>query len=86
MKKPGVSLAKVIDPTGRVDVAAYRVAERVMQYLERNHQVAGLCEYLLPVVEDALREALPGRNLIAEMPPELQAIFQVCMRNSGRLL
>lgn len=78
-------LAQVTDPRGRLDVAAYRIAERVLMRLESQRGLRGLVENLLPVVEGAIVDTLPGRNLMDEIPQELQAILHVYMQNA-RLL
>jgi hypothetical protein len=61
-----------------VDVAAYRIAERVMQHVERERGLTGLRDRLLPIVERAITDALPRRNVI---PVELLAILNVCLDN-----
>jgi hypothetical protein len=79
--KQRIALGKVSDPTGRLDVAAYRIAERALEMMERQYNLAGLREHLLPCVESALVETLPTRNLMNEIPQELQAILHVVMQN-----
>lgn len=78
-------LSKVTDPRGRLDVAAYRIAERMLSGLESQRGLRGLRENLLPVIEAAIVDTLPARNLVDEIPQELQAILHVYMQN-GRLL
>ena len=78
-------LSKVTDPRGRLDVAAYRIAERILSQVESQRGLRGLVENLLPVVEEAILDTLPGRNLVDEIPQELQAILHVYMQNA-RLL
>lgn len=85
MRRPR-NLSQVTDRRGRLDVAAYRIAERLMERMERERGIAGLREHLLPVVESAIVDTLPGGNLLDQIPEELRAIFHVCMQNSGRLL
>lgn len=80
MRRRRRQLAAVSNPRGRLDVAAYRIAERVLLTLERRG-ARGLCEHLLPVIEGAIVDTLPGRDLTKEIPPELQAIFYACMEN-----
>jgi hypothetical protein len=82
MKRPKIQLAKVKNATGRVDVAAYRIAERLMEKLERERGLVGIRERLLPIVENAIQESLPIGNVL---PAELLAILNVCMDNRGRL-
>lgn len=78
-------LAQVTDPRGRLDVAAYRIAERILSQLESQRGLRGLRENLLPVIEAAIVDTLPERNLVDEIPQELQAILHVYMQNA-RLL
>lgn len=85
MKRKPIQLAKVTNPTGRIDVAAYRVAERVLEQLERERGIAGLRDHFLPVIEGAIVDSLPARNLINEIPEEVQAIFHVWLENRRRL-
>lgn len=73
-------LATVTDPRGRLDVAAYRIAERVLLQVESQRGLRGLCAEFLPIVEAAIVDTLPER-----MPQELQAILHVCMQNRGLL-
>lgn len=75
MKTKRIKLANVANVTGRVDVAAYRIAERLMANLERQGAV-GLRERLLPIVEQAIAQNVPKR-----IPAELLAIVQVFMDN-----
>lgn len=73
-------LTTVTNPRGRLDVAAYRIAERILVTLE-GRGVRGIREHLLPVIEAAIVDTLPGRDVMNEIPPELQAIFHVLMEN-----
>lgn len=75
-------LGKVNNPEGRLDVLLYRLAGRTMERIEREQGLAGLCENILPIVEQAIVRHVPGRNLI---PDEIAALLRVCERNQGRL-
>ena len=83
-RKP-MQLARVADPTGRIDVATYRAIERLMGRLEEERGLVGLREKLMPLIESAIVGALPGRNLLAEVTPELQALWSIFEQNRGRL-
>ena len=80
MRRRRIPLTQVSDTRGRLDVAAYKIAERVLLNLE-NRGARGLRQHLLPVIEGAITDTLPGHNLMDEIPPELQAIFYACMEN-----
>lgn len=81
MRKQRIRLSNVADPQGRVDVALYRVASRVIDRLEAEQGVAGLREHVLPILEDAISQHIPAENLI---PRELRALIKVCELNRGR--
>ena len=84
-KRP-VQLATVANPAGRVDVALYRIAERFMHNLERDRGLAGVCENLLPIVEDAIIGAVPQGNIIPpEIQDDLRRLWQLFEQNRGRL-
>ena len=78
MKGKRKSLRDVTNATGRVDVALVRIAERVMERLEREQGILGLREHLLPVVEQATAHQIPAVNML---PRELFAIIRVCEAN-----
>lgn len=73
-----IRLADVPDRQGRIDVALYRIADRLVNRLEREQGVVGLRENLLPIVEDAIRAHVPAENLI---PREIQALLKICELN-----
>ena len=54
-----VDLEKV-DPTGRVDVLAYRGAERLAQHLEQQYGVVGIWDVLKPHINTAISKGLEG--------------------------
>lgn len=72
-------LSEVTNPQGRVDVALYRIADRVMMRLETQQGLTGLRENFLPIIERAIVQNIPAENLI---PPEIQAVLSVL--NQGR--
>lgn len=65
---------------GRVDVLLYRLAERWMEQQEQRG-LAGLREYLLPLVEAAIVAKVPAGNMI---PPELRGLMVLCDENFRR--
>jgi hypothetical protein len=73
-------LGNVDDRTGRLDVLLYQLASRGLTRLEREQGLAGLCENLLPIVEDAIIQHVPGRNLI---PREIVAVLRIYQANRG---
>lgn len=76
------NLAQVSDPAGRVDVAAYRTAERLLERWERHSGLAGLRENFLPIIE----QAILGCDLPAyEIPPEVRAIINFLEQNRRAL-
>jgi hypothetical protein len=77
--KRRIPLSKA-DPTGRVDVALYRLAGRLMERLEREQGVQGLREHILPLVEDLIRQNVPVENML---PQEIQALVKICELNRG---
>lgn len=82
-RKP-MQLARVADPTGRVDVAAYRAIEKLMERLEKERSLVGLRENLMPLIESAIVGCLPHRNVLRAITPELQALWSVLQQNRGR--
>ena len=72
------TLANVKNRQGRIDVALYRIADRLMERLETQHGAAGLREHVLPVIEQAIAQYIPAENLI---PRELQALIAFCRLN-----
>lgn len=82
MTRKKTRLAEVANPEGRLDVVLYQVAARVMERLERDKGLVGLRDYLLPIVEDAIVEHIPGHNLL---PREISAIAKLIELNQGRI-
>lgn len=80
-KTPG--LAQVSNPRGRVDVALYRIAERVMEKLETEQKFIGLRENLLPIVEDVISQNFPAKTML---PREVEAVLEVFRLNANRSL
>lgn len=76
------NLAQVTDPAGRLDVLLYQLVGRVVDRLEQEQGVTGLREHILPIVEDAIVQRVPGHNLI---PREISALLRVCELNRGRI-
>ena len=58
------------NPQGRIDVLAYRLAERCMEQMEAERGLAGLRQAMLPLVETVIAERFP-----AEMPQEFQGLL-----------
>lgn len=54
---------KTFDPTGRVDVLAFRLIMRGLENFERNRGMQGLSEKLRPAVEAVVSELLPSKPL-----------------------
>jgi hypothetical protein len=75
-------LANVSEKQGRVDVALYRMADRVMERLERDQGLLGLRENILPIVEDFILRNVPARNLI---PQEIAAVLKICQLNQAHM-
>lgn len=69
------------DPTGRLDVMLYRLAGRGLEELEHRHNLAGLCENFLPVIERFIIRNIPAANFIT---PNLQALLNVAQLNAAR--
>ena len=76
-----IRLAEVPDPRGRVDVALYRIADRLTARLEAEQGLTGLRENVLPIVEDAILRHIPAENLI---PREIDALLEICRLNQGK--
>jgi hypothetical protein len=82
-RKPKLAQA---NPTGRLDVAAYRMAERLMGHLEKHSGIIGLCEHLLPMVESAIVDTLPGRSVIPpEVHEDMRRLWVLYEQNRGRV-
>ena len=75
-----IPLREVRNATGRIDVALYRIAQRVMENAERDRGVRGLQENLLPIVEQAIHCYFPKKAI----PPELLQILAVWEANCSR--
>jgi hypothetical protein len=73
------SLSKVTNREGRLDVLLYEAAGKLMDRLERQNGLTGIREHLLPIIEQAILEGVPGRNVI---PPELRPLFRVYALNN----
>lgn len=81
MKRKQQNLAQV-NPEGRLDVLLYQFVGRLMDKAERDSGMTGFREHLMPIVEQAIVQNLPGRNVI---PPELAAALKVYQANRRRL-
>ena len=69
--KPAKSVAArpPVDPTGRLDVLAYRLAaEYALPWAERVMNIPGLANVLEPWAEVAISEALPPMNIFKAAP------------------
>lgn len=75
-------LGNVRNPEGRLDVLLYQLANRGLERLERDQGLAGLRENLLPLVEDAILQHVPGSNLL---PREITALLKVLEMNQRRV-
>lgn len=75
-------LGKVTNPQGRLDVLLYQLVSRTMERIERERNVVGICEHVLPIVEELICANVPARNLI---PRELAAVMRVCELNRRRV-
>ena len=73
-------LCKVTNREGRLDVLLYEAAGKLMDRLERQG-LTGIRQNLLPIIEQAILEGVPGRNLI---PLELRPLLRVYMQNNRR--
>lgn len=71
-------LGRVQNPQGRLDVLLYQLVSRTMERLERERNVVGIREHLLPIVEELIQANVPARNLI---PREIAAVLRVCELN-----
>lgn len=67
-------LNNVRNPQGRADVLVYRLVERWMAQLEAEQRITGLCEHLLPLVEQIIADRVPAGNVI---PRELRALMKI---------
>jgi hypothetical protein len=74
-------LSNVPDRQGRLDVLLYEVMNRAAERLERERGLVGIREHVLPIIEKAILQNVPGCNLI---PRELQELIKVVELNSGR--
>ena len=64
----------------------YRVAERLMRRLERERGLQGLCDNLLPIIENAIVGAVPNQSLIPpEVHEDLRRLWNFYEQNRGRL-
>ena len=72
------SLARVADPQGRMDVLLYELANRGMEKFEREQNILGLRENLLPIIEQLIVRHIPPQNCFSE---ELAALLRICQQN-----
>lgn len=72
------TLANVRNPEGRLDVLIYQIAGRLIDQLERERNLIGIREHVLPLVEQVIRANLPRHNVI---PPEISAALKVYQLN-----
>ena len=70
------NLRAVRNPAGRLDVLAYRMAERVVDAFERERGIPGLNRRLMPLLESIISENVP-RNL----PSDCEYIANLVARN-----
>jgi hypothetical protein len=77
-----MQLARVANPKGRIDVALYRIAEKLMGRFEEECRLVGVRENLLPLLEQVIIEYTPQRNIL---PTELEAIYRVIQQNTRRM-
>jgi hypothetical protein len=75
------SLSRVTDREGRLDVLLYEAAGRLMERIERQQGLTGIRQHLLPIIEQAILESVPGRNVI---PVELRPLLRIYALNNRR--
>lgn len=75
-------LRTVTDAKGRVDVMAYRLAERFVNSFADSHGVQGVWNNIEPHVQDLIRSGLAG----VEVPGEVKAIMGILVDNREKVL
>ena len=78
--KKRIPLCEVENASGRVDVALYKIAQRILASTERERGIRVLQEHLLPLIEDAISERFSPRPL----PPELMRVLRMMEANCSR--
>lgn len=62
--------ARLVDATGRIDIAAYRfVTEHILPGVEARTGIPGLTELLAPWTEHFIAANLPGKNIFKAPKP-----------------
>lgn len=68
MKAPAKSPFR-IDPTGRLDVALYRLCtEHVLPLIEQRTGLQGLAAQLAPYAEAMIADTIPARSILPNPP------------------
>jgi len=75
-------LRNVVNPRGRVDVMAYRLAERFTNNLQEQHGFKGVWDNIEPHVQELVRRGFSG----LEIPGELKSLVNILMDNRDKLI
>lgn len=75
-------LRNIPNPKGRVDVMAYRLAERFTNHLQDKHGLVGIWDNIEPHVQDLVRKGFSG----VEIPGEIKGLLNILVDNKDRLL
>jgi len=68
---------KDADPYGRVDVAIYKMLEKVARTIEAKQGLQGIWDNIEPHVEQLVRKNVSG----IELPSELKALVKIIQAN-----
>lgn len=66
-----------VDPTGRIDVLAYRGAEQLARWAEARYGLRGIWESLKPHIHEGISNGLGN----VKLSPEAKAILSIIQAN-----
>jgi hypothetical protein len=81
MTRRRINLATV-NPQGRFDVFLYRMAECGLMQFEQQNNLAGLCERVMPSIEQVIRQYVPARNVL---PQEIIELWEFVQANRRKI-
>lgn len=75
-------LRNVANPKGRVDVMAYKLAERLTNHLQDTHGYKGIWDNIEPHVQDLVKKGFSG----IKIPGEVKALINILGANQDKIL
>lgn len=75
-------LRNIPNPKGRVDVMAYRLAERFTNHIQETHGLKGIWDNIEPHVQDLVKKGFSG----IEIPTEIKSLMNILVDNKDKLI